>query len=52
MKGMMEKEKVVYLVPLKSLAEEKYLDFKKKYQHFGIKAVVSSRDHREYDRVI
>ena len=51
-KGVMEKKKVIYLVPLKSLAEEKYLDFKEKYQGFGIKVVVSSRDHREYDRVI
>ena len=36
-KGVMEKKKVIYLVPLKSLAEEKYLDFKEKYQEFGIK---------------
>lgn len=28
------------------------LDFKKKYQEFGIKVAVSSRDHREYDRGI
>jgi ATP-dependent helicase YprA (DUF1998 family) len=45
-KGVMEKKKVAYLVPLKSLAEEKYLDFKEKYQEFGIKVVVSSRDHK------
>ena len=38
---MMEKKKVVHLVPLKFLAEEKYLDFKKKYEEFGIKVVVS-----------
>ncbi|MBW2025295.1 MAG: DEAD/DEAH box helicase [Deltaproteobacteria bacterium] len=51
-KGVMEKKKVIYLVPLKSLADEKYLDFKRKYEQFGIKTVVSSSDHREYDRVI
>ena len=50
--GVMEKKKVIYLVPLKSLAEEKYLDFRRKYEQFGIKTVVSSSDHREYDRVI
>ncbi|MCK4389563.1 MAG: hypothetical protein KAV83_04915 [Desulfobacterales bacterium] len=48
----MEKKKVVHLVPLKFLAEEKYLDFKKKYEEFGIRGVVCSRDHSEYDRVI
>jgi helicase len=51
-KGVMEKKKVLYLVPLKSLAEEKYLDFHKKYESFGIRTVVSTRDHREYDRMI
>jgi len=30
--------KVVYLVPLKSLAEEKFLDFNKKYQHLESRA--------------
>lgn len=48
-KGVMEKQKVIYMVPLKSLADEKYMDFKRKYEHFGIKTVVSSSDHREYD---
>lgn len=51
-KGVMEKKKIIYLVPLKSLAEEKYLDFKRKYDQFGIRTVVSSSDHREYDQMI
>ncbi len=51
-KGVMEKKKVVYMVPLKSLADEKYMDFKRKYELFGIKTVVSSSDHREYDEDI
>ncbi len=46
----LRRKKVVYLVPLKALAEEKYLDFKKKYEGYGLKVVVSSRDHREFDR--
>ncbi len=51
-KGVMEKKKVIYLVPLKSLAEEKYLDFQRKYEKFGIKTVISSSDYREYDQMI
>ncbi len=51
-KGVMEKKKVIYLVPQKSLAKEKYLDFQKKYESFGIRTVVSSRDHREFDQRI
>lgn len=46
----LRRKKVVYLVPLKALAEEKYLDFKAKYETYGLKVVVSSRDHREFDR--
>lgn len=42
-KGVMEKKKMVCLVPLKSLAEEKYQEFKKKYQEFRIKVVVRLR---------
>ena len=52
LKGVMEKKKVIYLVSLKSLAGEKYLDFRRKYEQFGIRTVVSSSDHREYDQVI
>ena len=40
-KGVMEKKKVIYMVPLKSLADEKYTDFKRKYEPFGIKTMVS-----------
>ncbi len=43
-------KKAVYLVPLKALAEEKYFDFKEKYESFGIRVIISTRDHREYDR--
>ena len=42
-------KKVVYLVPLKALAEEKYRDFKEKYEDYGLKVVVSTRDRREFD---
>ena len=46
----LRRKKVVYLVPLKALAEEKYLDFKDKYTSYGLKVIVSSRDHREFDQ--
>jgi helicase len=45
----LNRKKAIYLVPLKALAEEKYLDFGKKYDSYGIKVIVSSRDFREYD---
>lgn len=41
--------KVCYLVPLKALAEEKYVCFKEKYSGYGIEVVVSTRDRREFD---
>lgn len=46
----LRRRKVVYLAPLKALAEEKYRDFQEKYAHYGVKVIVSSRDRREYDR--
>ena len=45
----LRRKRVVYLVPLKALAEEKYRDFQAKYADYGLKVVVSTRDHREFD---
>jgi ATP-dependent DNA helicase len=45
----LRRKKVIYLVPLKALAEEKYADFKAKYEAYGIKVILSTRDHRESD---
>lgn len=42
-------KQVVYLVPLKALAEEKYRDFSEKYAAYGLKVIVSTRDRREFD---
>lgn len=50
-KNALEGKKIVYLVPRKSSAEEKYLKFREKYEPFGIRIVVSSRCHWEYDRM-
>lgn len=46
----LRRKKVVYLAPLKALAEEKYRDFKNKYAPYGVRVVISTRDHREHDR--
>ncbi|MBI4556549.1 MAG: DEAD/DEAH box helicase, partial [Candidatus Hydrogenedentes bacterium] len=45
----LRRKKVVYLVPLKALAEEKYADFKEKYAPYGLEVIISTRDHRCLD---
>ena len=45
----LHRKKVVYLVPLKALAEEKYVDLREKYAPYGVDVIVSTRDHREFD---
>lgn len=42
-------KRVVYLAPIKALAEEKYADFREKYDAYGMKVIVSTRDRREFD---
>jgi len=44
-----QNRKVFYLVPLKALAEEKYQELRKRYAPVGIRVIVSSRDHHEFD---
>jgi len=46
------KKKTIYLVPLRSLAEEKYHHFRDLYADCDINTLISSRDRREYDRKI
>ena len=46
----LRRKKVVYLVPLKALAEEKYRDFEAKYTPYGLRVIISTRDRREFDR--
>ncbi len=46
------KKKTIYLVPLRSLAEEKYHHFKDLYTDCDINTLISSRDRREYDKRI
>lgn len=51
-KAARENTKVLYLVPQKALAEEKFEEFRRRYGGAGITVVVSSRDHREFDEEI
>lgn len=45
-------QRVLYLVPLKSMAEEAYRNLGRRYQGLGLEAVISTRDHREADEDI
>jgi helicase len=50
--NLFKRKKVIYLVPLKAIAEEKFSDFEEKYSDLGIKVVISTRDRQENDRKI
>ena len=45
-------QKIIYLVPLRALADEKYRHFKNLYSHCGIDVVISTRDRKEDDHHI
>ena len=47
-----QRQKVIYLLPLKALAEEKYADFSDKYGEFGIDIVISTGDRTDFDGAI
>jgi len=49
---VVREKKTIYLVPLRSLAEEKYHHFKDLYTNCDINTLISSRDRREYDKKI
>ncbi|MBL7206753.1 MAG: DEAD/DEAH box helicase [Candidatus Aenigmarchaeota archaeon] len=44
LKAIKDGKKVIYIVPLKALANEKYEDFKEKYERLGIKTAISTGD--------
>lgn len=44
--------KIIYLVPLRALADEKHRHFKNLYSHYGIGMVISTRDRNEEDKHI
>jgi len=41
--------KTFYLLPLKSLAEEKFIDFNNKYSEWGLDVAISTGDRTEFD---
>ena len=45
-------QRVLYLTPLRALAEEKYETFRARYGTYGVKVVVATRDRREFDHDI
>jgi len=45
-------KKTILLVPMKAIAEEKYLDFQRKYQSYGLRIAISTHDRTEYDESI
>ena len=49
---VIHQKKVIYLVPLRCLAEEKYRHFKNLYSNCGLEMAVSTRDRREDDHRI
>ncbi len=49
LKSAFEGKKILYLVPLRALAEEKYRTFRERYAAYGVKVVVATRDRREFD---
>jgi helicase len=50
--NLFKRKKVIYLVPLKAIAEEKFSDFEEKYSELGIKVVISTKDRQEHDKKI
>jgi len=50
--SLFKRKKVVFLVPLKAIAEEKYADFCDKYGQLGIQVSISTKDRQEDDRDI
>ena len=45
-------KRVLYLTPLRALAEEKYETFRARYGTYGVKVAVATRDRREFDQDI
>lgn len=48
----LQNRRVIYLVPQKALAEEKYRDFRDRYGKLGLHVAISTRDRKEYDHDI
>ena len=44
--------RVIYLVPLRAVAEEKFENFTSKYGEYGVRILISTSDHRDNDESI
>ena len=45
-------KRAIFLVPYKAIAEEKYAEFRERYETLGISVVISDGDHASFDRDI
>ncbi len=52
LKQASSRRKAVFIVPLKSIAVEKFKTFQKRYAPLGLKIRMSTRDHSEYEKEI
>ena len=52
LKQASSRRKAVFVVPLKSIAVEKFKTFQKRYAPLGLKIRMSTRDHNEYEKEI
>ena len=48
-RAITERKKAVFLVPLKAVAEEKFRQFADCYGSIGLRVIIGTRDHPEYD---
>ncbi len=52
LKAIQERKKTIFAVPLKALAEEKLVTFKKRYADLGVRVLLSTRDHPQSDALL
>ena len=45
-------KRAIFLVPYKAIAEEKYSEFRERYENLGISVVISDADHTRFDKGI
>jgi len=47
--AVFKRKKALFVVPLKSIAEERHADFRARYSGLGIRVAISTADRKEYD---
>ncbi len=52
LKAVEERKKTIFAVPLKALAEEKFVTFRKRYGDLGVRVILSTRDHPASDALL